>query len=146
MSNKQVHLREQLEQIAVEKQALKEFFVNSMEELIERATAIIALKLIADAQDSSAEVVEHRQAREAAAAETKTVAATTETAAAAKPAKPIIDLRALFIDLGKACGRQAQLDVLKEFGAEKLSQIDPDQHTVVAEVIQNMIKEASDGE
>ena len=132
MPIKQTQLREQLERIAIEKEALKTVFFAAMEELLERASNIIALKLICDAQDSSAEVVE----------QAKPATAPTEPEPSPKP--EIIDLRALFIDLGEACGRQAQLAVLKEFGAEKLSQIDPDQHAVVAEVIQNMIKESGE--
>lgn len=53
-----------------------------------------------------------------------------------------LDVRALFIELGKVCGKDAQMAVLKEFGAAKLSQVDPAQHGVVAQVIQGMISEA----
>ena len=57
----------------------------------------------------------------------------------AEKAKPD-NLRGLFVQLGKSKGKQAQLDVLKEFGAAKLSEIDPEQHPVVIEVVNKMLE------
>lgn len=55
-----------------------------------------------------------------------------------------IDARTLFLALGKSCGREAQVKVLKEFGAAKFTEVDPDQHHVMAIVMKRMINGASD--
>lgn len=48
-------------------------------------------------------------------------------------------LRQAFIELGEKRGKDAQMGVLKEFGAAKLSNIDPDQFAAVYEVVQMML-------
>lgn len=53
-----------------------------------------------------------------------------------------VDMRGLFVEMGQACGKQSQLDLLKEFGSAKLSNIDPGLHGQVIEVMQKMILEA----
>lgn len=55
-----------------------------------------------------------------------------------------VDLRGLFVQMGKVCGKQSQLDLLKEFGSAKLSNIDPAQHEAVIGVMRNMLAEAGD--
>lgn len=53
-----------------------------------------------------------------------------------------VDMRGLFVEMGQACGKQSQLDLLKEFGSAKLSNIDPALHGQVIEVMQKMVLEA----
>jgi len=55
------------------------------------------------------------------------------------------DVRQMFIELGEVCGRDAQVDVLAEFNAKKLSDIEPEQHGLVVEVVGNMLMEARNG-
>jgi hypothetical protein len=56
----------------------------------------------------------------------------------------IAELRGAFITMGEKCGKDSQLDLLKQFGAKKLGEVDPAQFGAVLKVI-NMMVEAANG-
>ena len=70
-----------------------------------------------------------------------------------EPEPPVIEtggatvdeVRALFVELGKEMGRDAQVSVLAEFDAKKLSEVSEDQYGAVVGVIGSMLKEHRDG-
>jgi len=55
------------------------------------------------------------------------------------------EVRAMFVELGKEMGRDAQVSVLKEFNAKKLSEVEPEKFGSVVGVIGAMLKEHRDG-
>ena len=76
-----------------------------------------------------------------------------EPAPNAEPEPPVVEtggasadeVRAMFVELGKEMGRDAQVSVLKEFNAKKLSEVEPEKFGSVVGVIGAMLKEHRDG-